>query len=283
MKPELTGLTIANTHNPIACHRYLGGPGHIFLKALAAPAQLSLPWQTITFVRIPPGANGIGAHRQAAEEILLVLSGQGNLLTNGEASRVEAGMLIGAPVGTVHALTNHSLCDDLTLLVVEVTAPAKAPVYPPSWCHLVQEMALGDTFHPVVQRHHRVRPRLASVNLRHAFAASWGSLTLVELAPGCRIPRYTEPEHDHLLFVLRGHATFTFAGEGAAEAEALRVHSDNRSHQSVLVPRGVRCGWINRASGETPLLVACLTVRPAPPPERGAPEASRKASDMLPP
>lgn len=81
----------------------------------------------------------------------------------------------------------------------------------------------------------------------------------------------------------RSAERFTFAGEGAAEAEAPRVPSAHRSHQRVLVPRGIRCGWINRASGETPLLVACLTVRPAPPPERGTPQAGRKASDMLPP
>lgn len=275
MRTNLTGLSIANIHNPIETYHQLGGPGRVFNKALAIPVHLGHPWHSVEFVRIPPGHNGVGAHQQATDEIYLILSGRGELVTNGEPALVEAGTLAGAPVGTVHALTNMSARDDLTLLVVELAAPADVPAYPPSFCHLLRELQTADTFHPVIYgQQQRVRPRLATVDLRHAFAASWGSLSLVELPPGSRISPYIESEDDQLLFVMRGHATFTIPRTSSARKEGLasdqaddpsepiRVHSDNRSHQSVLVPRGVPCGWTNRASGEYPLLVACLTVRP---------------------
>jgi quercetin dioxygenase-like cupin family protein len=266
MRTSLTGLSIANTHNPIETYHQLGGPGRVFNKALAIPMHLGQPWHSVEFVRIPPGHNGVGAHQQATDEIYLILSGRGELVTNGEPALVETGTLAGAPVGTVHALTNASATEDLTLLVVELAAPGHAPAYPPSWCHLLQELQASSAFHPVIHGQQRVRPRLATVDLRRALAASWGSLSLVEVPPGCRIPPYAEPEDDQLLLVMHGHATFTIpreAPEGGTPAEPIRVYSDNRSHQSVLVPRGVPCGWTNRASGEYPLLVACLTVRPA--------------------
>ena len=261
MNTSLTGLSITNTHNPIETYHQLGGPGRVCNKALAIPMHLGQPWHSVEFVRLPPGHNGVGTHQQTTDEIYLVLSGQGKLVTNGEPALVETGTLAGAPVGTVHALTNASATHDLTVLVVELTAPLDAPAYPPSLCHLLRELQPGESLHPVIHGdHQRVRPRLATVDLRRAFAASWGSLSLVEVPPGCRIPPYVEPEYDQLLLVMRGHATFLIPR--AAPLEPIRVHSDNRSHQSVLVPRGVSCGWSNRASGEYPLLVACLTVRP---------------------
>jgi uncharacterized cupin superfamily protein len=262
MNTSLTGLSITNTHHPIETYHQLGGPGCVFNKALAIPMHLGQPWHSVEFVRIPPGRNGVGTHLQSTDEIYLILSGQGELVTNGEPALVEAGMLAGAPVGTIHALTNISATEDLTLLVVELTAPADALVYPPLWCHLLRELQAGDGFHPVIHGdHQRIRPRLATAALYRAFSSSWGSLSLIEVPPGCRVPPYVEPEYDQLLLVMRGHATFLIPR--AAPLEAIRVHSDNRSHQSVLVPRGVSCGWSNRASGEYPLLVACLTVRPA--------------------
>jgi len=276
MRTSLTGLSIASTHNPIETYHQLGGPGRVFNKALAIPFHLGHPWHSVEFVRIPPGHNGVGAHQQATDEIYLILLGRGELVTNGEPALVEAGVLAGAPVGTVHALTNTSATDDLTLLVVELAAPANAPAYLPFRRHLLQELQESEAFHPVISGQRRVRPRLAMVDLRHAFLASWGSLSLVELPPGSRIPPYVEPENDQLLLVMQGHATFTIPGEAPAvgtSTEPIRIHSDNRSHQSVLVPRGVPCGWTNRASGEYPLLVASLTVRPA----RRLPEIERAA------
>lgn len=273
METNLTGLSIANTHNPIETYHQLGGPGRVLNKALAIPFHLGYPWHSVEFVRIPPGHNGVGMHRQCTEEIYLILAGQGELVTNGEPALVSAGTLAGAPVGTVHSLTNTSATDDLTLLVVELIAPADAPIYPPSWCHLLHELQPDDAFHPVLHgQQQRVRPRLASVDLHRAFAAPWKRLSLVEIPPGCRIPPYMEPDDDQLLFVMEGHATFTIPREGSeagTPVEPLRIHSDNRGHQSVLVPRGVPCGWTNRASGQYPLLVACLTVRPARPWQEG--------------
>lgn len=266
MHTNWTGLSIANTEHPIETYHQLGGPGRVFNKALVIPAHLGQPWHAVEFVRIPPGHNGVGAHQQATDEIYLILSGHGELVTNGESALVEAGTLAGAPVGTVHALTNRSLTEDLTLLVVELTPPADAPAYPPSWCHLLQEMQESWAFYPVIYGQRRVRPRLATVDLRHAFAASWEQLSLVELAPGCRILPFSEPEVDQLLFVMHGHATFLLPGaepDSGASIEPICIHADNQSHQSVLVPRGVACGWTNRASGDYPLLVARLTVRPA--------------------
>jgi hypothetical protein len=184
----------------------------------------------------------------------------------------------------VHALTNTSETEALSLLVVELTTAASSPIYPPSWCHLLQELQESEDFYPVLYSKQLVRPRLARADLRRAFSGTFGTLSLVELPPGSHIEPFIEPDDDQLLFVVHGHATFTLlrrsetmttgipeANDTATfdeSAKPIVVHSDDRSHQSVLVPRGVPCGWTNRASGKFPLLIARLTVRP----ERGRQE-----------
>lgn len=272
MATKLTGLSIATTCDPIETYHQLGGPGRVYNKALAIPMHLGHPWHSIEFVTIPPGHNGVGLHQQTTDEIYVIVSGQGELLANGQPALVEAGMLACAPAGTIHALTNTSATEALTLLVVELATSPDAPSHQPSLYHLFSQLREAEDITPAYQDLRPTPPVRATINLRPLFSAPWDTFSLMALPPGYRVDPSGEPECDQLLFVMSGFATFLIGQSRQAsadnplssdDAQPIRIDADGQFHQSVLVPRGIACGYINRASGDYPLMVVRLTVRRA--------------------
>ena len=277
MRFNLTGLSIADTRAPIETHAQLGGPGVVYNKALAIPVHIGPPWNSIEFVAIPPGKNGVGRHRQETDEIYLILRGKGTLVTNDLPRTLTPGMLAIAPRGTTHAICNDGAEEPLTFLVVELLVPADAPAHSPAFLNLLASLQeSASDFYPVRVGQQRVPPLVARVNLSAYFAAPWGTLSLVSLSAGARVEEYIEAECDQLLFVVQGFASLRIR-TGQEPDEEIRIDADNTYHQSVVVPRGVPRSFANRASGNYPLTVACLNVlrvEGADAARRGVPEVS---------
>lgn len=222
-------------------------------------------WRGIQVASFPPGYCEGEPQPRTADTLHFTLAGQGRLMSNGDVCQIEAGVMFGAPAGTAYAIANTSATEELVLFVAEVAVPENALEYPPSYCHLARELHPSDHFHPVWSGSRRIRPEVAVVHLRHAFAGPWGRLSLLIVPPASRVEPYSEPDQDQVLVVMRGNATFVFS-KGASITEpnvregAPQVELANPFHQGVFVPRGKPCGFMNQPSNLAPLFIACLTV-----------------------
>lgn len=230
--------------------------------------QSSGPWRAISLVSFPPGHHEELSQSQTTDALYLIVTGRGTLVLNGDPCPGEAGVMLGAPAGATLAITNTSASENLVVFVAEVAIPDNAPSYPPSYCHVLRELHPSNHFHPAFRGSQHLRPPMATVHLHHAFAGPWGTLSLVELAPGCRVAPYHEPDQDQVLVAMRGNAEFTLFDPdnnasllrfGAAD-EAVRPERKKLFHQNIFIPRGVSCSFLNLPSSRVPLLMACLTV-----------------------
>ncbi len=265
MHYPVISLPSTKAHDPFQLHSRLADP-----DLCPFPTSASMPhggpWRSASVVSFPPGYHGRKACAPTVDALFFTLAGRGRLVSDGDACPLEAGVMASVPAGTAQALVNTSASEALVLFLAEVAVPTGAPSYPPSFCHLVQELHASDHFHPVVKGTQRIRPRMAQVDLRHALAAPWGTLSLVEIPPGCHVDPYIEAEQDQVLVVMRGKVAFTIpkGSSTATEPEKLeetrQVERDGRCHHRLFVPRGMSCGWRNEASREVPLFMACLTV-----------------------
>jgi mannose-6-phosphate isomerase-like protein (cupin superfamily) len=254
---QLTGLSVADTGNPVRTYDQLGGTSIVFNKALAIPMHLGRPWNSIEYVLIPPATDGlepsVGEHLQSTDEIYYMHRGTGILTTNGTASPVGPGFLAIAPRGTRHSIRNTSSHEELAFLVVELVTPGDGIIYQPkevsSLLTLLEE---SDAFYPASTGTREVRLRVASVDLSRHFSAPWGRLALIEIPPSGRVHAYCEETHDENLFVLVGNATITVAEE--------RFHSWEQG-LNVLIPHGVPRAIINRSSVEPLVLLSLLVCR----------------------
>lgn len=254
---QLTGLSIADTGNPVQTYDQLGGKGIVFNKALAIPMHLGRPWNSIEYVVIPPVTDGqessVGVHLQHTDEIYYIHRGTGILTTNGASCRVAPGFLAIAPRGTRHSICNTSSDQELAFLVVELVTPRDGVM-----CQSAEISSLptlledSNAFHPATLGARNIRLRVASVDLSRHFSASWGRLALVEIPPGGRVHPYCEGAHDENLFVLAGNAAISVAEERFYSWE----HGLN-----ALIPRGVPRAIINRSSVESLLLLSLLVCR----------------------
>jgi len=133
---RLTGLSIAETGSPIQTYDQLGGMGIVFNKALAIPAHLGYPWNSVEYVVIPPVTDGqessVGEHIQNTDELYYIHRGTGILTTNGTSSPVAPGFLAIAPRGTRHSVRNVSSHEELAFLVVELVPPRDEIIYQPA-------------------------------------------------------------------------------------------------------------------------------------------------------
>lgn len=257
---DLQGLSISDARNPIQTYSQLGGPGRVCNKALAIPVHVGLPWRSVEYVMIPAGHNGVGEHTQTTDEIYYIITGTGEMVTNGEPSTVRDGTLVIAPAGTRHSITNASTSDPLSFLVVEVQAENPEQPRSAHALNLLEGLRESQAYpHRVIRGIDPVAPVVSTVNLHDYFAGSWGTFSLVRIPPGSRVEPYTEEAYDQLLFVVHGYASIFVAKN---EDEEIPIALCNDEHQSVLIPRGVPRRFTNRASGALyPLLIACLNVR----------------------
>ena len=266
MRYPLISLPIANTHDPFQLNAPLDDFGMDACPSRASMPHGGGPWRAIEFVSFPPGHRDVEPHPRTTDALHFTLAGQGELVSDDDPCQVEVGVLTSAPAGSTFAIANTSFSEELVLFVAELAVPDDALDYPPSFCHLVRELHPSDHFHPVFKGSQRIRPVMATVHLRHAFAAPWGTFSLVVVPPGCRVEPYIEPDQDQVLVVMRGKATFTIPkGRGTVTEpnnldETLLIDSDSQLYQSVFVPCGMPCGFLNQPSEKAPLFVACLTV-----------------------
>lgn len=255
---DLTGLSRCDSRSPIETYAQLGGPGRVLNKALAIPMHLGRPWQSIELVSIPVGSNGVGPHVQATDEIYLIVSGTGKLVTNGQATTVGPGTLAIAPQRTFHEIANVSLTEPLTFLVIEIQAPVRDDICAPQLVNLYDEFHEESVFPYHVQKAGQpVSLVLASTELQCILGGAWGPLSLLVLPPGSQIERYIEPEFDQLFFVIAGHATVMVSRNDAVEDDIpFFLDSEQGTFEAMLVPRGAPFCLLNRASGDCfPLLV----------------------------
>ncbi len=266
MRYPLTGLPIVKTHDPFVFHSPLDEPGRGASPPQASMAHGDRPWRAIEFVSFPPGYYEVRSRLQTTDALHFTLAGQGELLLDGDACQVEVGVMTSAPAGTTLTIANTSPSETLVLFVAELAVPADALDYPPSCCNLLRELHVSDHFHPVFKGTQRLLPVMATVDLRHMFAAPWGTFSLLVVPPGSRVDPYSESDQDQVLVVMRGSATFTTPKGGGTATEprdldeTLQMECDGRLYHSVCIPRGMPCGFINQSSGNDPVFIACLTV-----------------------
>jgi mannose-6-phosphate isomerase-like protein (cupin superfamily) len=256
---RLTGLSIADTSTPIATHQQLGGTGVVYNKALAIPGHLGHPWNSLEYVSIPPvisgRVNSVGEHTQATDEVYYIFEGEGVLTTNDSRRDVSTGLLAIAPKGTRHTIMNTSTEHPLSFLVVELQTPGDGGAHDPVFIELATQLQTSAVPQAICVGPQGVQPQLATVDLKDYFSAPWGMLSLVKLQPGAHVDEFlVEADCDQNIFVVDGYATIFVA-------EHIRIDSADRHHQNVVIPRGVPRRIVNRASGDSPLMVLCLNVR----------------------
>jgi mannose-6-phosphate isomerase-like protein (cupin superfamily) len=259
----LTGLSIADTSNPITTYHQIGGGRTVFNTVLAVPSHLNAssptpgdaPWNSLEHVVIPPftahrgEAASVGEHVQATDEIYFIHQGRGRLTTNGVSSLVSAGTLVVAPRGTRHSIENAFPGELLAFLVIELHAPAGSASHQPTVIESLPVAEAGDL--RALLGGQPAPLRVCRIDLAGYFSAPWGDLSLLELPPGARIEEYTLHEQDENLFIAEGFATVSVAG--------VRIDPpDNGGHRNVVVPWGIPRRLVN-ASMRDPLKV--LSVR----------------------
>lgn len=234
--------------------------------SLASIPQDGGPWRALAIVSFSPNSSDVEPHAQTTDVLSFTLAGRGEWVSNGDACQLETGVMVSAPAGTSLTIANASALETLEMFVAEVAVPDGARDYPPSFCHLLQELHTSDHFHRVFNGTQRICPMMAEVKLQHAFAAPWGTFSLLVLPPGCRVEPFIEPDQDQVFLVMRGQATFilpTWRGsitEPNGLPETRQIATERQSYQSVFVPRGVPCGLLNQSGKNTPVFVVCLTV-----------------------
>jgi mannose-6-phosphate isomerase-like protein (cupin superfamily) len=108
-------------------HGVHGAAGRTRWKAFAGRRQLRSPVEAVEWASIPPGGVS-GEHRHTrTEEMYLILSGTGELLLNGVAHPVRAGMLALTGIGNIHGLRNTGVTD-LDWWVIETLPPVTTAV-----------------------------------------------------------------------------------------------------------------------------------------------------------
>ena len=249
----LTGLSIADTGNPITTYHQIGGKRTVYNTVLAVPSHLNAsspvsgdaPWNSLEHVVIPPlaaqsgEAASVGLHEQHTDEIYYIHQGRGWLTTNGVPAAVSAGTLVIAPRGTRHSIENTFSAGLLAFLVIELHTPADSASHQPA---VLESLPIAEA--EGLQAMLGVQPvplRAHQIDLAGYFSAPWGLLSVFELPPGARIEEYNLQSQDENLFVAAGFATIFVAD--------VRIDPpDNGGHRNVVVPWGVPRRIVNSSS-----------------------------------
>ena len=184
------------------------------------------------------------------------MSGHGTLTTDGFPVVVGAGCVVIAPCGTTHALRNGATSTPLSLLVVELQAPA-SPRQNPAIVRLAGLLHPGNAFAPVRVRGQIVQPQMATLDLSAFFRGPWGTFSLVDVPPGARVDAYQEEHRDQLVLLSGFSSALITPPEPADE---IRVDATGEGFQCLVVPAGVPLRLENRASGTYTARILCLTV-----------------------
>ncbi len=236
---------ITNTIEGLGITRQLvGGEGACRWKMLMYGMHLGLPWNTVEYVVIPPGAS-CGEHLHArTEEIYYILEGSATMYINGDSLQVTAGDLITTPIGVRHGIANQT-AQDMVLFVVEVFPGSRAG-QEPTRIALPQRLQKTAAF-----RGADGRTPVAAINVAEWLTGAWREFTLAEIPPAGTLGPYRCDEGVEVLFVVDGQADAAFGDESISGTAGL----------CVAVPVGMPRSISNTAS-ELPLALICTEVRP---------------------
>ena len=236
---------ITNTTESLGITRQLvGGEGACRWKMLMYGMHLGLPWNTVEYVVIPPGAS-CGEHVHArTEEIYYILEDSATMHINGSRLEVTAGDLITTPIGVRHGIANHT-AQDMVLFVVEVF-PGSGAGHEPTRISLPKRLretaAFRGTDGPI---------RVVTINVAEWLTGAWRAFTLAEIPPAGTLGPYQRDEGVEVWFVVQGQANIAFGEESISGTAGL----------CVAVPVGMPRSISNTAS-ELPLALICTEVRP---------------------
>ncbi len=236
---------ITNTTESLGITRQLvGGEGACRWKMLMYGMHLGLPWNTVEYVVIPPGAS-CGEHIHAhTEEIYYILEGSATMHINGDSLRVTAGDLITTPIGVRHGIANHTT-QDMVLFVVEAF-PGSGSGHEPTRISLPKRLRETAAF-----RRADGPIRVVTINVAEWLTGAWRAFTLAEIPPAGTLGPYQRDEGVEVWFVVQGQANIAFGEESISGTAGL----------CVAVPVGMRRSISNTAS-ELPLALICTEVRP---------------------
>ncbi len=236
---------ITNTTESLGITRQLvGGEGACRWKMLIYGMHLGLPWNTVEYVVIPPGAS-CGEHIHArTEEIYYILEGSATMHINGSLLEVTTGDLITTPIGVRHGIANHT-ARDVVLFVVEVF-PGSEAGHEPTRISLPKRLRETAAFRgadgPI---------RVVTINVAELLTGAWREFTLAEIPPAGTVGPYRCDEGVEVLFVVQGQANVAFSEESVSGTAGLCVSVP------VGMPRSIR-----NTSSELPLALICTEVRP---------------------
>lgn len=238
----LTRGCISNFSGAATTLSQLRGNGVVRNKSLIIPFHFGKTVNSIEYVQLDPGAS-VGEHVQDVDEMYFLLTGAGELTTNGEMSLVQAGDLVLAPRFTRHSIQNtHDI--PLDFLVIEVQAYSYVSGYSTTITDLASRFQPTKTLFPARLRGELSELLAVTIDLRKHFTGPWDHLSLVELPASCRLDVYCLPAFDENLLVYGGHGTIEVDGyEFLTDEEA-------RYSLNAYVPAGITRRVINRSSVE---------------------------------
>lgn len=103
---------------PFVQRDLFGGQGEVRIWDLFGTTHLP-PFESILACELDPGGS-VGAHQQAtADEVLVVIEGQGTAGVDGEVRHLEAGSLVALPLGSLMTLQNLSDEGALRYLIIK--------------------------------------------------------------------------------------------------------------------------------------------------------------------
>jgi mannose-6-phosphate isomerase-like protein (cupin superfamily) len=212
-----TGLLVADVSRSVAVHGVHGAAGLSHWSCLARRGGLDGGWEAVEWASVPAGGVS-GEHRHTrTEEIYFVLSGQGELLLNGEPTPVGPGSTALTQVGSTHGLRNVAE-EPLDWLVIELLSPHTEAVVR-GLRYQEQEYTLPSTVLNLRD--------VGEFDPRAVFASPLDHIGIVSLEPGAE-QELTAHDHEHTIFVL--------AGEGTAEFGETRLPV--RESMSLTLPLG---------------------------------------------
>ena len=99
-----------------------GGQGEVRIWDLFGTTHLP-PFEAVLACELDPGGS-VGAHRQAtADELLLIIEGQGTAGVDGEQRHLESGSLVALPLGSLMTLKNLDDERALRYLIIKARRP----------------------------------------------------------------------------------------------------------------------------------------------------------------
>lgn len=231
---------ITDTSGMLTTLQQLGGTGIVRNKSLVVPLHFGETVHSIEYVQVACGAS-VGPHTQQTDEIYYILTGVGNLTTNGEESQVEAGDLVIAPRGTQHAIANPDGNISLTFLVIEVTTHASLMRPPTVVKAFFQGGGPRETALMALVGQRRVSVQACQVDLADYFTGPWGLLSLLDLPPGCCVEEYILPDVDENLFIFPGCQALLEVDGQPFQTDELLCHGLN-----AFIPAGVPRRLVNQ-------------------------------------